>query len=165
AKVLKTFRARVHAFTRSAPSEENRCEHIDKYWHTGELAEFLQNIDYIINIMPSTPTTKGMLGGDIFKNAKKDAVFVNVGRGDVISERDIVRSLDLGWISAAILDVFVHEPLPVDSPLWQHPKVVITPHAAGVSRAEDVAHTFLFNYKRYVSGAPLMYVVDFSAGY
>lgn len=165
ARSVKAFRGCVHAYTRTSPSEESKSADVDKYWHTGELASFLQQCDYFINIMPSTPATIGMLGGEVLKDAKKNAVFMNIGRGDVISEADIIKSLDAGWISAAILDVFIPEPLPADSPLWKHPRVVLTPHAAGVSRAEDVVYTFCFNYKRYIESLPVMYTVDWNSGY
>ncbi|XP_066938406.1 glyoxylate/hydroxypyruvate reductase A-like isoform X2 [Macrobrachium rosenbergii] len=165
ARTLKTFRAVVNAYVRTRPSEEKKYEHVDKYWHGGELSAFLRECDYIVNVMPSTPATREMLGGEVLKDAKEGAVFINIGRGDVISEKDIINSLDVGWISAAILDVFDKEPLPTESPLWKHPKVFITPHVAGVSRPEDVVRTFLFNYKRYIQGLPVMYMIDWDVGY
>ncbi|KAG0725379.1 Glyoxylate reductase/hydroxypyruvate reductase [Chionoecetes opilio] len=70
ARSLKAFRSEVHAFTRTEPSPEHRSKDVDKYWHTGELADFLGHCDYIVNIMPSTPDTRGMLGKDAFKHAK-----------------------------------------------------------------------------------------------
>ncbi|XP_064116743.1 glyoxylate/hydroxypyruvate reductase A-like isoform X2 [Macrobrachium nipponense] len=165
ARTLKTFQAVVNTYVRTIPSEQKKFEHVDKYWHGGELSAFLRECDYIVNIMPSTPVTREMLGGEVLKNAKEGAVFINIGRGDVISENDIINSLDAGWISAAILDVFDKEPLRAESPLWKHPKVFITPHVAAVSRPEDVVRTFVFNYKRYIQGLPVMYLIDWDIGY
>lgn len=165
ARSLKGFSATVHAYTRTAPSVENKSNNVDKYWHTGELHSFLQQCDYIVNIIPSTPETRGMLGGNTLKNAKKNAVFINIGRGDIISETDIVKALDCDWISAAILDVFLKEPLPTDSLLWKHPKVMITPHAAGVSRAVDVADAFIANFRRYTKGLVVENIINWDRGY
>ncbi|KAG0725381.1 Glyoxylate/hydroxypyruvate reductase A [Chionoecetes opilio] len=95
----------------------------------------------------------------------KDAIFINIGRGDVVSEGDLLKALDAGWLSAAILDVFVEEPLPKDSGLWRHPKVRVTPHAAAVGCAEDVAEAFLLNYKRFIDGQQVSHVVDWKLGY
>lgn len=165
ARSLKTFHSEVHAFTRTVPSPERMSNDVDKYWHTGELHEFLGQCDYIVNIMPSTPDTRGMLGGNTLKHAKKDAVFINIGRGDVISEGDLITALDAGYLSAAILDVFEVEPLPKESGLWKHPKVMLTPHSAGVSRAQDVTEAFLMNYKNFINGQPVSHVIDWKAGY
>ncbi|XP_042887425.1 glyoxylate/hydroxypyruvate reductase A-like isoform X2 [Penaeus japonicus] len=144
ARCLKAFRCTVHGYSRSIPTDENRCSSVDKYWHTGELPSLLKECDYVVNIMPSTPETRGMLGGDVLKNAKEGAVLINIGRGDLISETDLIRSLDSGWLSGAILDVFAKEPLPSESPLWKHPKIVISPHSAAVFvyRSEDIAKKF-----------------------
>nr|XP_045611080.1 glyoxylate/hydroxypyruvate reductase A-like [Procambarus clarkii] len=165
ARSLKSFNTTVHAYTRTAPTVENKSNNVDKYWHTGELLSFLQQCDYMINIMPSTPETRGMLGNDTLKDAKKDAVFINIGRGDVINEADIIKALDYGWISAAILDVFVQEPLSPESLLWKHPKVMITPHSSGISRAVDVAEAFVANFRRYTQGFPIQNTLDFDRGY
>ncbi|XP_042231328.1 glyoxylate/hydroxypyruvate reductase A-like isoform X3 [Homarus americanus] len=127
AKSLKAFSTRVQAFTRTAPSEGDECNSVDKYW--------------------------------------KDAVFINVGRGDVISEEDLVKALDSGWISAAILDVFSKEPLPKESLLWQHPKVMVTPHTSCPSRAEDVSSAFVDNFTRYTQGLPVLNIIDWNTGY
>lgn len=165
ARSLKAFHSVVHAFTRTVPAAEHKSQDVDQYWHTGELPQFLKECDYVVNIMPSTPDTRGMLGKDILQHAKKDAIFINIGRGDVISEEDLIKALDAGWLSAAILDVFEVEPLPKTNSLWTHPKVRITPHTAGVSRAEDVAEAFLLNYHRFISGQQVRHIIDWKAGY
>ncbi|KAK3893062.1 hypothetical protein Pcinc_003108 [Petrolisthes cinctipes] len=165
ARCLKCFGGTVHAFTRTPPTPDNTSQHVDKYRHTGELKEFLQECDYIVNIMPSTPDTKEMLGNDILSNAKKDAVLINIGRGDVIGEGDLIKALDYNWLSAAILDVFNTEPLPSNSELWLHPKVWITPHSAGVSRSHDVCQAFVNNFNRFTNSEPLLNVINWQDGY
>ena len=115
-----------------------------------ELASLLARADYVVNVLPSTERTRGLLGGDALKTCARDgvvgegegegereregegrgvgdrgraAVLINVGRGDVLSEREVVNALDQGWLSHAVLDVFEMEPLPADSALWRHEKV------------------------------------------
>nr|XP_053640639.1 glyoxylate/hydroxypyruvate reductase A-like [Cherax quadricarinatus] len=97
----------------------------------------------------------------------KNAVLINVGRGDVISEADIVTALDSGWISAAILDVVEKEPLSPESLLWTHPKCILTPHTAAVVvfRPEDIADAFSRNYQDFLQGNSISGTIDFSRGY
>ncbi|XP_071536827.1 glyoxylate/hydroxypyruvate reductase A-like [Panulirus ornatus] len=165
AKFLKMFHSCVHAYTSAPPSPGHRSSHVDKYWHTGELHMFLKQCDYIINVLPSTPSTRWLLGGDTLENAKRNAVFINAGRGDVISEGDIIKALDAGWLSCAILDVFISEPLSPQSPLWKHPKVVITPHTAANIIPEDIAETFALNFRRYQQGLPPLFQIDWNKCY
>lgn len=88
------------------------------------LPDLLHNCDYIISVLPSTPGTTGLLNEDMLKHcAQKQPVFINIGRGTVIKEKDLVNALSRGWLSAAILDVFETEPLPVSSVLWTMPQV------------------------------------------
>jgi phosphoglycerate dehydrogenase-like enzyme len=88
-----------------------------------------------------------------------------VGRGDVIGEASLIHALDEGYISAAILDVFEKEPLPVDSALWDRSDVAISPHVSGITQAKDVPPVFLENYQRFVNGKDLLFQVDWSKGY
>lgn len=92
-----------------------------------DLPDLLQNCDYIINVLPSTPDTIGLLNEDMLKQcAQKQPVFINIGRGTVIKEKDLINALSRGWLSAAILDVFETEPLPPSSVLWTMPQVKYT---------------------------------------
>lgn len=119
---------------------------VDHFRTQSGLKEVLESSDYICNILPSTPTTQNLLAGDVLEVCKsRQSVFINVGRGDVISEESLLKALKNGWIAGAVLDVFEKEPLPKDSELWDMPGVTITPHCAAVSFAEDVSTLrFLF---------------------
>ncbi|XP_037797732.1 glyoxylate/hydroxypyruvate reductase A-like [Penaeus monodon] len=169
ARVLKTFQCTVHGFSRTPQSESKRSPYIDVYWSTGQMESFLAECDYVVGVLPSTPTTKGLLGGDVLKAAKKCPILLNAGRGDLISEKDLLKALDAGWISGTILDVFETEPLPEDSLLWTHPKVFLTPHVSAFgswkNRVESTLDCFVENYRRLQNGEPLLGVVDWSAGY
>ena len=130
------------------------------------LTEVLEQSDYVVNVLPSTKATRYLLTEetlDVCRN--KQPVFVNVGRGDVISEETIISALDKGLLSKAVLDVFEHEPLPKESPLWSHPKVIVTPHIAGTVFPEDVAAVFVKNLNLCLEGQPVLYQVNWSCGY
>ena len=92
-------------------------------------------------------------------------VIINSGRGNIISENDIIKALDQGWIRYAILDVFRVEPLPEESPLWSRDDVLITPHISANTRGIDVVDLFVDNYLNYSEEKPLKYVINFDAGY
>eukprot|EP00592_Proboscia_alata_P004290 CAMPEP_0194376068 /NCGR_PEP_ID=MMETSP0174-20130528/24578_1 /TAXON_ID=216777 /ORGANISM="Proboscia alata, Strain PI-D3" /LENGTH=356 /DNA_ID=CAMNT_0039156615 /DNA_START=65 /DNA_END=1135 /DNA_ORIENTATION=+ len=138
--------------------------------YTTDLKEALQAADYIVSILPSTPGTRGMLLNNVLsscavKNGGKSPVLLNVGRGDVISEAELLGALDQDYISAAILDVMETEPLPASSLLWEHPRVVVSPHVSGLTQAKDVPDVFWDNFKRYTEGSELLYQVDWTKGY
>lgn len=134
--------------------------------YSTKLEDILPESDYIIGVLPSTPQTKGLLNNDVLQMCKeKSPVLINVGRGSLISESEIVKALDNKWISAAILDVFETEPLPEESLLWSHPNVFITPHNAAISRANDCVKLFVENYSKFVGKQQLLYTIDWNCGY
>ncbi|XP_042870058.1 glyoxylate/hydroxypyruvate reductase A-like [Penaeus japonicus] len=169
ARVLKSFQCVIHGYSRTPQPESARSPYIDSYWSTGQMESFLAECDYVIGVLPSTPTTKGLLGGDVLKAAKKCPIVLNAGRGDLISEKDLLKALDAGWISGAILDVFETEPLPEESLLWTHPQVFMTPHVAAYgswrNRVDSSLDCFVDNYKRLQKGEPLQGVIDWETGY
>ncbi|XP_069703492.1 glyoxylate/hydroxypyruvate reductase A-like isoform X2 [Periplaneta americana] len=166
AKTLKTFRARVWGMVRTMPNENKKSPHIDEYRSSSDLPELLRNCDYIISVLPSTPDTIGLLNGEMLKHcAQKRAVLINIGRGSVVREEDLVNALNNGWLSAAILDVFEMEPLPASNALWTMPQVKITPHVSGMTRPQDVALFFKDNLFKYRANKPLDGILDFEKGY
>jgi len=130
-----------------------------------ELTEFLQDADYVLGLLPDLPSTTGLLNARAFESMKKDALLINVGRGNLIVEDDLVHALKTQKIAGAVLDVFQQEPLPADSALWSAPDLTITGHIAAVSRPDDIAGLFLQNYERYCSGQALLHTIDFDRGY
>ena len=133
---------------------------------TSSLETLLKAADVVVNLLPSTPSTVGALSGDVLAAAKeKRPIFINVGRGDIIDEASILRALEEGWISWAVLDVFAKEPLPDTSKLWDHPRITITPHVAAMTKASTTAKIFVDNLERYVNDEKLSYVVDWEKGY
>ncbi|XP_066254871.1 glyoxylate/hydroxypyruvate reductase A-like [Euwallacea similis] len=166
AQTLKHFGSIVYGFgRRETLSPTNK--HIDKYFTQQSLPELLGSVDYIVNVLPNTSETQNLLGKRMLKNCKngKDVVFINIGRGSIIEEFELVEALKAKWISGAILDVFEIEPLPKTSCLWSYSNVFITPHISGNSRVQDVAEKFKINWERYLRNEPLRNQINFKKGY
>jgi phosphoglycerate dehydrogenase-like enzyme len=168
ARAAKAVGLRTVAFKRDV---SRPVPHVDKI--SADLAPVLRDADFVVNTLPSTPSTRGILGSGALaecvrgrdEDASRAPLLINVGRGDVASESDLVEALDRGWISAAVLDVFEVEPLPASSPLWGHPKVIVTPHVSAVSFPDDVAAVFAENLERYTTGRDLLHAVAWEKGY
>lgn len=119
---MKTFGATVWGMSRTIPLKNN--QYVDKHITTEFLPDLLKSCDYVVNVMPSTNSTRGLLNGDVLKNCdEKKSVFVNIGRGSIVEESDLIVALENNWISGAILDVFPEEPLDKTSKLWKFPQV------------------------------------------
>lgn len=131
----------------------------------GALAAMLPQCDMLVNLLPLTPATLGILNADLFAALPQGAFVINAARGDHLVEADMIQALDTGHITGATLDVFHSEPLPSDHPLWTHPKVVVTPHTASVSHARTAARTVIDGIRRHRAGQDQMHQVDRVRGY
>lgn len=127
--------------------------------------EFLQDLDVVVNLLPVTPYTESILNAGLFAEMKKGSFLINVARGNHLVEEDLLNTLDNGHLSGALLDVFREEPLPIENPLWSHPKVTITPHVASVSLPESVLKLLKSNIEKLQNGEALAHVIDRAAGY
>ncbi|MDH3759617.1 MAG: glyoxylate/hydroxypyruvate reductase A [Gammaproteobacteria bacterium] len=134
--------------------------------HAGDdsLAAVVAAADYIVSVLPSTDETRGMFKRSLFALFNASAYFINVGRGDLVDESDLVAALDDGEIAGAVLDVMSVEPLPADSPLWLHPGVQLTPHISGYHLGDAIAD-IAENYRRLQCGEPLLNPVNRELGY
>ena len=137
-------------------------EGIDEVADNHGLAGLLASADAVVNTLPGTPYTEGLFNRDVFAAMKPGTVFVNVGRGTVVDEAALLEALDNGQVSYACLDVFAVEPLPQDSPLWNHPKVMVSPHTSALSAAENrlIAERFCSNLRTFLDGGELPHLVD-----
>ncbi|XP_046358724.2 uncharacterized protein in proB 3'region-like isoform X2 [Haliotis rufescens] len=171
ARTCKFFGMKVWGMTRTEVPEDKKSPYVDEYRTLNSLHEILSECDYVVNILPSTEQTRGLLSGDTFSYCKdKKTTFINVGRGDVTDEGSILTALRNKWLQYAALDVHNPEPLPESSPLWNEPGVIITPHISGglilyPGYLRDRAEMFVKQYRRYINNEPLEYVVDFERGY
>lgn len=126
----------------------------------------LPQCDFLVVAVPLSSQTRHLIGAPELRLMKREAVLINVARGDVIDERALIDSLRDGTIAGAGLDVFEREPLPVDSPLWRMPNVIISPHISGLSPiyGERAMGLLAENLRRYLEGRPLLNEVDITTG-
>ena len=140
-------------------------------FHDGaSLDAFLARTEILICLLPRTRDTDGILNLGLFRKLKRDgaaggAFLVNVGRGQLQIDADIIAALDEGTLEGATLDVFPQEPLPPGSPLWAHPKVTVTPHNAGDISPRAFAPQVITQIERFERGEPMDNVVDRARGY
>lgn len=128
------------------------------------LAQVLGMADYVVSVLPSTAETLQMFNRDLFPKFNAQSMLINVGRGDLVNEADLVWALDQGLLAGAVLDVMSVEPLPADSPLWLHPAIQLTPHISGYHLGDAVLDIGE-NYRRLMNGEPLLHLVDRERGY
>ncbi len=133
----------------------------------GTLPDLLPHTDWLVLAAPLTDTTRGLLDATALAALPPRARVINVGRGGLVVEPDLVDALRTGRIAGAALDVFAREPLAVDSPLWDLPGVIVSPHMSGdlIGWRDTLAAVFLDNLARYRAGRPLCNVVDKALGY
>jgi len=134
------------------------------------LQEFLSCTDILVVLLPLTPQTRGVINRQTLSWMKRQTpiggpVLINAGRGLLQVEADILEALESGALMAASLDVFETEPLPRQSPLWEHPRVFVTPHAAATSDPARLAPIMVRQMNDYDAGLPLSNLVDREAGY
>nr|WP_246107117.1 D-2-hydroxyacid dehydrogenase [Pseudonocardia kunmingensis] len=131
------------------------------------LPRLLPRADWLVLAAPLTDATRGMLDADALALLRPSARVINVGRGALVVEPDLVEALRAGRIAGAALDVFAAEPLPAGSPLWELPGVIVSPHMSGdlIGWRESLVEVFRDNLARYRAGEPLRNVVDKSLGY
>ncbi|WP_313803026.1 glyoxylate/hydroxypyruvate reductase A [Sphingobium sp.] len=135
--------------------------------HAGaaEMDAFLGRCDILICLVPLTAETRGILCRDTLSKLPRGAALINVGRGGHLVEQDMLSLLDEGHLSAAILDVTEPEPLPPTHPFWDHPRIMLTPHVASMTRADSAARALIANIRRLEAGEAMMGEVSRQRGY
>jgi len=133
---------------------------------SGQLSEFVQPCDYLVNLLPETKDTMGMCNEKFFADMKKGSIFINVGRGTVIDRPEtLVNALESKHLSAAVLDVFEEEPLPASHIYFDTDNLHLSCHTAAVSDPKQVFAVFEENLDRFLNKQALLYQHDFSKGY
>lgn len=125
----------------------------------------VENADFIVNILPLTDATYGILDRNLFNLCAKGTVLINVGRGDHLVENDLLHAIAEKNIAEAYLDVFHQEPLPQDHPFWDCPAIIITPHVASRTNIGSSVLQVVDNYCRMADGRPLLNEVSLEKGY
>ena len=126
---------------------------------------FLARSEIVVCLLPLTPETEGILDATAFAAMPKGGFVVNAARGGHLVEEDLLSALDSGHLAGAALDVFRTEPLPAGHPFWDHPKVRVTPHIAGLTRPETASSQIAENIRRLRAGEPILNLVDPKTGY
>ena len=142
-------------------------DYVDYVGLADETFELAAQADVIVNALPLTDSTRGLIDKLFFKAMKNTALLVSVGRGKTTNTDDLLVAIRTGEIAGAALDVTDPEPLPFNHPLWKEKNVIITPHLAGTGGdARTKTFALLFeNIRRYQAGEPLINIVDSKAGY
>jgi len=156
---MRVVAVRPHPQADPAPAHEQ--------WGLERLPELLGRADWVVLAAPHTQATRGLIGRAELARMKPGAVLVNLGRGALVDEPALVAALQAGRIAGAALDVVSREPLAADSPLWDLPNVILTPHVSGLGPDywERAVEQFSGNLERHLAGRPLLNVVDKRAGY
>jgi phosphoglycerate dehydrogenase-like enzyme len=149
------------------PVQTRAPDGVAALWKPERLAELLGASDFVVVAAPHTPETVKLFRRERFRQMKRTAYFINIGRGVIVDLADLTAALQAGELAGAGLDVFEVEPLPAGHPLWQMENVIITPHVAGASPriAERQLGVLLDNVRRFAAGQPLTNIADKQAWY
>ena len=161
AEMLQRLGYKVMGWTRT----EKNLSGITTYAGREGLERMLGWTDILVNVLPLTPDTQGILGAGTFNRMPKGSCLINVGRGQHCKEADLIKALDNDRLACAILDVFQEEPLPVNNPLWTHEKVIVTPHIGGLTKPESSIKAFVRMMEEVSLGLSLTNQVDLIRGY
>lgn len=140
---------------------------VDRLFAPDALKDLLRHCDFVVLAVPATAETVGLIGAAEIRCMRREAFLINIARGNVVVEAELIKALREGSVAGAMLDVFEREPLPQDSPLWDMPNVIATPHVAGspTNYTERVFSIFADNIERFLNGQALKNVVDLRRGY
>jgi phosphoglycerate dehydrogenase-like enzyme len=131
---------------------------VDEIVSPAQLDDVLPRADWLVLACPLTAETRGLIGKEALARLRPSAHLINVARGQIVDEAALIDSLRRGALAGAYLDVFEREPLPPDSPLWDLPNVLISPHDSGASTGNPLraSELFLANLERWLRGEPLV---------
>ncbi|KAB2332069.1 D-2-hydroxyacid dehydrogenase [Cytobacillus depressus] len=157
----RAFDMNVHGLSFSG----KQASLVERHYTPDDWTEFVKDLDYLVTILPLTEATYHIVDRELLLAMKPTACIVNVGRGALINEEDLINVMQTGHLRAAVLDVFEKEPLPKEHPFWSMPNVYVTPHISGPSTVNGVCRFFAENLKRFINEQPLYGLVDRERGY
>lgn len=138
---------------------------VEHWWRGLDLAPRLAAAEIVVNLLPLTPATRGLVNAAFLAQLPAGAAFVNFGRGAHVVEADLLAALDRGHLREAVLDVYATEPLPPAHRFWQHPRVTMLPHAAALTDPRSASAVVAANLRAWRDGRPVQHVVDRTRGY
>lgn len=162
ARTVRALDARVVGTVRSLDGRRAEDLWLDRLLPNDRLDDLLPETDFLVLCTPHTPETEGLIGAARLAALRPGAVVINVARGAIVDEPALIAALQGGRLRGAALDVFAREPLPPESPLWEMPNVLISPHSASTARGENgkIVELFRDNLCRYLDGRPLRNVLN-----
>ncbi|WP_380693484.1 glyoxylate/hydroxypyruvate reductase GhrA [Serratia marcescens] len=161
ARKLTEFGFSVRCWSRSA----KQIDGVQSFAGEAQRGAFLDGVKLLINLLPNTPETVGILNRELFAQLRPGAYLINIARGAHLVEADLLAALEQGQLAAATLDVFAREPLPQDHPFWRHPRVTITPHIAAITLPQQAMDQIVANIRALEAGHAPAGVVDRQRGY
>ena len=161
AERLASFGLQVRCWSRT----EKHYSGVKSFYGKGQFASFLQGTQLLINLLPNTPETVGILDRSLFAQLNAGAYIINLARGAHMKEEDLLAALESGQVAAATLDVFAKEPLAPEHPFWKHPRVTITPHIAAITLPEVAMDYVAQNIRAIEAGKTPEGVVNMDLGY
>ena len=167
ARMARALGMRTVGVKRTVDGADLHALNLDALYGLDDLHAALDGAEHLVLAAPHTPETERMIGKAELALLAPGAVVINVARGALVDEAELTVALESGRLSGAALDVFAREPLPSDSPLWDMPNVIVSPHSASTSDRENGRITDLFceNLRRYLASEPLLNVLDTEALY
>ena len=159
AKVCKFFDMTVLGTRRDV---NKPVEFVDTLYSPDNMDDLLPEVDFLVLATPHTPETEGMISAERIRKLKQGAVVINVARGAVIDQQELISALTDGHLLGAALDVVAVEPMPEDDPLWDVPNVIISQHSASTADTENskITDIFITNLKHYLNDEPMINVLD-----
>ena len=154
-RLARALGLHVIGVRRSGPQPDDP---VDELHAPGDLQALLPRAHWLVIACPLTPETRGLVDADVLARLPQGARIINIARGEVVDEPALVAALRSGHVAGAYLDVFEQEPLPADSPLWDMPNVIVTPHNAAAAAGNDqrIFEIFVQNLTRWSRGEPLL---------
>jgi phosphoglycerate dehydrogenase-like enzyme len=170
-RIAAPFGFRISAIRRRAAGingiHDPLPDGVEEVWPPDRLLDLLAQSDVVVIAAPHTPETKRLIGRPELDRIRRGALLVNIARGKLVDDEAMIEALRDGRLGGAALDVFSEEPLSAASPYWDLPNVIVTPHTSGAMQDYWTPLVALFseNVRRFEAGAPLLNVVDKTAGY
>ncbi|SCZ47316.1 D-isomer specific 2-hydroxyacid dehydrogenase, NAD binding domain [Pseudomonas sp. NFACC48-1] len=161
ARVVGELGFRVIGWTRS----DTRAVNVPVFTGKRNIQPFLEQCDYLVCLLPFTTETAGLIDHSLLSKLPKESYVINVARGGIVVESDLLKLIDDGHLSGAALDVFETEPLHPTSAFWRREEVLVTPHIAAQPSVMSAVEQFIDNLRRLTTGEPLTGEIDRSQGY
>jgi glyoxylate/hydroxypyruvate reductase len=161
AQTVAAFGMPVRGYSRSA----RQIDGVTTFAGEAQFDAFLDGVKVLVNLLPHTPGTRGVLNAEVFAKLARGAYLINVARGGHLIEQDLLDALASGQLAAATLDVFHEEPLPADHPFWNEPRITITPHISALTLRSESVEQVARKINALVRGESVSGVVNLERGY